>query len=293
MKINKNELRTLWYEDENGNVIPHDSEACEAPKGAAYQVSQFPNELRTTYLELIRQEDVDQCTHPRKFIRPTYGWVDGVVGRECTRCGGHQVKHKWHFWPKKWDASGSRKAFESTTHYGGTDVILAMINSGDYTFNEAIIAYATACERCMNVLAQKYTGKDGYEEFSDEWMKANTVCGDISRTEAIEQNQLWKERQSGKDTTTHLCNSCQKSYPTCDNGSDGVDFFFGNGRGNDNIYRCKAYIPEVKTDATEHKDTPVRRKPRSKRVPAVQELQENCTDGTTGEQLDTTKGVNS
>ena len=201
MKINKDELRTLWYEDEKGNVIPHDPEACEAPKEAVYQVSQFPNELRTTYLELIRQEDVDQCTHPRKFIRPTYGWIDGVVGRECTRCGGHQVKHKWHFWPKKWDASGSRKAFEGICHYGGTDVILAMINSGDYNFEEAIIAYSTACERCMNVLAHKYLAddSDGYEEFSDEWMKANTVCKfceDIMPCMAIDQNQLWRMRQA-------------------------------------------------------------------------------------------------
>lgn len=240
MKINKDELRILWYVDGNGNIIPHDPEACEAPEGAVFQVSQFPNELRTTYVKLIRQEEVDQCTHPRKFIKPTYGWVDGIVGRMCTKCGGTQTKRKWHFWPKKWDGHGSRKAFECTCHWGNSDVILAMVNSGDYTFNEAVIAYTTACERCMNVLAYKYLeGKDGYEEFSDEWMKADTVCEfckDISRTEAIEQNQLWRMKQ----------------------------------------------VSEVKTDDTEHKDTPVRRKPRSKRVPAVQKLQENCTPSTEG-----------
>lgn len=249
MKINKDELRILWYEDAEGNIIPHDSEACEAPKGAAYQVSQFPNELRTTYLELIRQEDVDQCTHPRKFIRPTYGWVDGVVGRECTRCGGHQVKKKWHFWPRKWDGHGSRKAFEGTCHWGNSDVILAMVASGDYDFSQAVIAYTTACERCMNVLAHKYlNGQDGYEEFSDEWCKANTVCNfcrDISQEEIFEQNLIWKAKQ----------------------------------------------VPEVKEDVSQSNDTPVRRKSRSKRVPAVQELQETCPDGTSGEQLGDTQNA--
>ena len=35
----------------------------------------------------------------------------------------------------------------------------------------------TECERCMNVLAYKYlNGKDGYEEYSEEWLKCPTVC---------------------------------------------------------------------------------------------------------------------
>ena len=64
---------------------------------------------------------------------------------------------------------------------------LAMANSGDYTLGEAIIAYATACERCMNVLSYKYTdGKEGYEEFSDEWKKCRTVC-DFCRHEGYQR----------------------------------------------------------------------------------------------------------
>lgn len=66
-----------------------------------------------------------------------------------------------------------------STHIGGgnQDVILAMVNSGDYTLAEAMALYASCCERCANVLAYKYlNGKDGYEEYSDEWKKCNTVC---------------------------------------------------------------------------------------------------------------------
>ena len=37
--------------------------------------------------------------------------------------------------------------------------------------------FANACERCTNVLLHKYlNGADGYEEYSEEWKKANTVC---------------------------------------------------------------------------------------------------------------------
>lgn len=57
------------------------------------------------------------------------------------------------------------------------DVIIAMVNKGDYTLGEAIMLCATCCERCMNVLAYKYLdGKDGYAEYSEEWYKVNTVC---------------------------------------------------------------------------------------------------------------------
>lgn len=62
-------------------------------------------------------------------------------------------------------------------YVGNQDVIMAMVNSGDYTLQEALVVYSTACERCMNVLAYKYlNGADGYEEYSDDWKKCNTEC---------------------------------------------------------------------------------------------------------------------
>lgn len=63
------------------------------------------------------------------------------------------------------------------TYNSGEECIVAMVNSGDYTLSEAIILYATACERCANVLQHKYlNGAEGYPEFSEEWKKANTEC---------------------------------------------------------------------------------------------------------------------
>ena len=60
---------------------------------------------------------------------------------------------------------------------GNEDVIIAMVNSGDYTLSEALMLWSKCCERCMNVLAYKYlNGKDGYKEYSEEWLKCPTVC---------------------------------------------------------------------------------------------------------------------
>ena len=67
--------------------------------------------------------------------------------------------------------------FNTSIGGGNQDVIMAMVNSGDYTLPEALVVFASACERCMNVLAYKYlNGADGYAEHSEEWEKCNTKC---------------------------------------------------------------------------------------------------------------------
>lgn len=42
-----------------------------------------------------------------------------------------------------------------------------------------------------------------------------------------------------EDTKQHLCESCSKEYPTCDGQPE-----FGDGFGNDNVFRCKGYEKE-------------------------------------------------
>lgn len=60
---------------------------------------------------------------------------------------------------------------------GNEDVIIAMVNSGDYSLSEALMLLSHCCERCMNVLAHKYlNGKFGYKEYSEEWLKCPTFC---------------------------------------------------------------------------------------------------------------------
>lgn len=55
------------------------------------------------------------------------------------------------------------------------DLVLALTRKG-MTLSEAIIVSATACERCMNVLADECGLSWGYAWGSEEWRKSNTVC---------------------------------------------------------------------------------------------------------------------
>ena len=137
-----------WFEDENGNIVDQDD-----PKACFYRHC-FPLEFH---------EFLDEyCYHPQ----------NPIVKFLCRKSRALD----------KWLSNGKNKTFKQildcTTTYGsGSDCIIAMVNSGDFTLEQAIWVYANSCERCMNVLCYKYLdGKYGYAEFSDEWKKANTEC---------------------------------------------------------------------------------------------------------------------
>ena len=177
MKIKEEHLKALWYEDKDGNFVekPDFKNVFAVPPNANYQVSRFPNVLRTSYLKLIKQKDVDKCKHPKKQVEKTEEWVEGIRSRKCNLCGGTQIRAAWHLWPKKWYCYGSREIASANSSWS-EDLILVIANSGDYSLAEAIIISATSCERCMNVLAFKYGLDWGYEEGSEEWEKTGTSC---------------------------------------------------------------------------------------------------------------------
>ena len=177
MKIDKTKLQNYWYEDVDGNKLPlEENEVGRYSKKTVFYVSRFPLELSTTHYRVIKQSDVDKCRHPRKSIRATGGWVEGIKGRECMECGGTQTKKKWHRWGKKWEGSGVREICALRGTYS-EDLVLKMVNSGEYNLSEAIIICSSVCERCLNVLYYKYfDGTEGYAEHSEEWCKANTEC---------------------------------------------------------------------------------------------------------------------
>lgn len=78
--------------------------------------------------------------------------------------GGYGDKDKVFSWCTNLSRSTGRLAVE-------------MVNSGDYDLYEALAILAQCCERCCNVLWDKYLpGEDGYPEYSEEWQKANTCC---------------------------------------------------------------------------------------------------------------------
>ncbi len=188
MKIDKSKLKVgIWYEDENGNVYRNSDGGC----------GERPNDKCTSYhtcFPLSVSEDVsmyydnkETCKHPLKYRKRTGGWVKGIKGCKCTNCGKEKVgKSSIPFalmpWKPGCDTYHLITGNRSLSDLSGKCVV-AMVNSGDYTLSEALVVMATSCERCMNVLLYKYlNGEDGYEEYSEEWKKANTVC-DFCRDE--------------------------------------------------------------------------------------------------------------
>lgn len=150
MNIDLSKLKTYWFELEDGTKVdelPNDYE------GYVSYWSAFPCEFT---------KRIDSYNfHPKK-------WYEKLLLRIRP-----QLINKWNITKGR----TFKRAFTfSTNFYGMSDVIIAMVNSGDYTLEQAIWICANSCERCMNVLSDKYLGRNGYAENSDEWNKCNTVC---------------------------------------------------------------------------------------------------------------------
>lgn len=149
MKIDYTKLeKKFWFEDAHGNEV-----SGEDPRACYYRRC-FPLEMHQVLDEY--------CYHPKSPIIK-------FLCRKSVRF-------------EKWISKGKPKTFRTildcTTTYGsGEECIVAMVNSGDFTLEQAIWVYANSFERCMNALNYKYLdGKDGYAEYSEEWKKCNTEC---------------------------------------------------------------------------------------------------------------------
>lgn len=173
----KDALPTLWYENEKGDrVVPDFSTGdVEMPEGFKYQVSRFPNQLTTSWLSCVTQEDVAKCEHPADWVEVDHGIIDSMEGRRCKKCGGYQSKQKGEEWPEKWEAYGSRPMMSGNAGWN-EDLVLALVSKG-FKLSEAIIVAAESCEACMNVLAHECGLDWGYAHGSDDWKKCGTKCG--------------------------------------------------------------------------------------------------------------------
>lgn len=160
MKIDLTKLKMhSWFEDENGNIFENVPDLNLPDSKTLTYYSVFP----CTYIE-----DVSEYSIHKKIDRKS-----------------KTFKHIASF----------------RTSYGNEwsqRCIVAMVNSGDYTLEEAIYVYCHSCERCMNVLLYKYlNGEEGYEESSEEWIKCNTVC-EWCRDEKIKEGEK-NERTNKND----------------------------------------------------------------------------------------------
>ena len=79
MDIRKDNLKTLWFEDKDGNCVgePYFKNEPTVPKKAVYQVTRFPTELTTTCLKLTPEEGEEIGS--RKVYSGTSSWPEDLV----------------------------------------------------------------------------------------------------------------------------------------------------------------------------------------------------------------------
>lgn len=155
MNIDLTKMRICWWEDEQGNILDID------PKRLPTKEEQEKYPLYHSCFPCQMHHNISHYDYHPKGIYKLLIKVP-VIGKHVKQKIGKTFQDICTF---------------NTTYRGGSDCIVAMVNSGDYTLEQAIWIYANACERCMNVLCYKYLdGKDGYAEHSDEWVKCGTVC---------------------------------------------------------------------------------------------------------------------
>lgn len=187
-------LPSVWYENDKGQKFIPDFTVDypgDVPKGFIYQHSKF-SDLHFELKKITQQDDVDNCSHNKSNIVPTYGWIVGIEGRKCNICNGSQTKNVTDSWPEKWNAHGSISVMVGNNGYHGP-LVIAMVNPylkqwlkalkrnklklpKKYNLHDAIRIAADSCERCLNVLLYRYGIDDGYLEQSDEWYRAGTSC---------------------------------------------------------------------------------------------------------------------
>ena len=155
MKIDLSKMRLHWLEDAEGNVLELENGRCATEKEKekyCYYHSAFP----CRFSHNISVYDY----HPRGIQKCLINLP--IIGKQFKKKLRKIYRDLGNF---------------NTTFHAGSDCIVAMVNSGDYTLEQAIWVWINSCERCMNVLCNKYLdGKDGYEEYSAKWFNCNTKC---------------------------------------------------------------------------------------------------------------------
>lgn len=225
----------LWWENEEGDRWYCDPREypVEPPTGYIYQHSRFPSVLVHRALRMVQREEVDACPHDPQFVQPTYGWVDGIEGRECKQCHGTQTKSVGEPWPTTWEAYGSRDLYTGESSWP-VDLALAMtrptaeeLEEATQRFgtpprllalDDAITLAATSCGRCLNALLYRYGLGDGYPRGSEGWNASHTSC-EICNTRGVWE---WLEGRQGVTASWGLFPLSESKLPGTDPAPKGV-----------------------------------------------------------------------
>ena len=134
-------FETLYYEDVKGTYLgPGDDTS--VPEGSFVQVSRFPHELTTTYLQLKEGGGSSLLARFNSSYSPA---LMLALVRPNLKERFLQLL-RYGFFAKKYDPK------------------------------MAVFLAAETCERCMNSLAHRHGVSWGYREGSKEWHRAGTTC---------------------------------------------------------------------------------------------------------------------
>lgn len=161
MNIDLTKFRNCWWEDSNGNILETNLEIAECPDGDEnfYFFRCFPCRVTTEASRYgYHPKGINKLLIKVPFIKK---YIKKKIGKTF-----------------KFSLSCDTTLTSADTQ----KCVVAMVNSGDYTLEQAMWVCANACERCINALINKYLGDGGYDEYSDEWCKSKTRC-DFCRTE--------------------------------------------------------------------------------------------------------------
>lgn len=85
---------------------------------------------------------------------------------------------------------------------------IAMVNSGDYTFDDAVQIIVDCCERCLNILYNKYLGQKNFSKWYlyDKWDRPCKFCEseDDKYFEGLESSEV-------SLNTSCECNCCSSN----------------------------------------------------------------------------------
>ena len=96
----------------------------------------------------------------------------------------------------------------------------------DETDREYGFATLTLCEDCSNALSK---------------LHSNVMENGTAFKYVEDEIKEFEEEVQIKDKAINLCDTCKFEIPSCKATEEGVDFKFGHGIGNDNVYECKIY----------------------------------------------------
>ena len=188
MKIDKEKINKVIYKNKDGNILKIGNGLDDEPEGAKYK-TYF--DATFTEKEYVLQKE-GECEHKNvsTIIKP-----NGVIKQECENCKALRELDNNNGW-SEWRMPFSRLIVESHSTWN-EELAMAMANSGEYTLREAIYILGKSCERCINVLYKKYLPdkNDGYEEFSDEWKRAGTICEFCKHLGLSHDNYLKNKRK--------------------------------------------------------------------------------------------------